>query len=138
MTYEEVNEIILRGNVDEWMPEDERLIYKGDLHLRIEMADDGRSATGEPFSEPWASILGGHPPTKQVYWIHYGSTRVAEVPTVSIDQRTHIPLPDAHDHSSMSAWNYGFGKIIEAYSAFRGIYSLDSVLERAEITVRGR
>jgi hypothetical protein len=36
----------------------------------------------------------------------------------------------------MSAWNYGFGKIIEAYSAFGGIYSLDAVLKRAGITPR--
>ena len=55
---------------------------------------------------------------------------------MSIDQRTHVPLPDSDDHSSMSAWNYGFGKIIEAYSAFGGIYSLDAVLKRAGITPR--
>lgn len=89
--------------------------------------------------EDWAIALSGHPPTKELHRIHYGATHVMDVPTVGIDQRTYVPLPDSDDHTSMSRWNYGFGKIIEAYSAFYGsIYSFDLVLERAGITVRGR
>jgi hypothetical protein len=74
MTYEELNQIILRANAYEWLSENELLIYKGDLHLRIEMADRERSETGRPFTEDWADALPGHPPTRQVYWI-YSDTR---------------------------------------------------------------
>jgi len=48
--------------------------------------------------------------------------------------------PYEDDYASMSSWNYGFGKIIEAANPFAAsdIYSLDRVLERAGITVRDR
>jgi hypothetical protein len=139
MTYDELNEIILRGDPDEWLSQDQWLIYKGELNLRIEMTDREYSSTGERFREPWTEALpAAHPATRQIFWILYGGTLVMEVHTVVIDQRTMVPLPDSDDHSSISRWNYGFGKILEAYSAYRdhSLYSLDGVLERAGITVR--
>jgi hypothetical protein len=58
-----------------------------------------------------------------------------EVHTVVIDQHTFVPLPESPDHSTMSRWNYGFGKIVEEYRAdYGGIYSLDSILSQAGIT----
>jgi hypothetical protein len=52
-----------------------------------------------------------------------------------IDQRTFVPLPDSPDHSTMSRWNYGFGKIVEEHRAdYGGVYSLDSILSQAGIT----
>ncbi len=138
MTYAELNEIILRGNPDEWLSEEAFLIYKGDLNLRIYMTGREESDTGESFSEDWSDALPAvHPATRLVYWILYGSTRVMEVHAVNIDQRTTVPLPDSDDHSSMSTWNYGFGKIVGAARAGSdGIYSLDRILARAGITVQ--
>jgi hypothetical protein len=137
MTYDDLNSIILRGDPDQWISQERWLIYKNDLNLRIEMVD--HSGTGDPFHEDWAeNFPAAHPPTRQVFWIHYGSTPVMDVHTANIDQRTMVPLPDSDDHSSMSRWNYGFGKILGAYSAYsdHNLYSLDGVLGRAEITVQ--
>ena len=141
MTYDELNEIILRGDPDEWLSqglsEDQWLIYKGDLNLRIEMADREHSRTGERFSEPWTEALRtAHPATRQVFWLLYGGTLVMEVDTVMIDQHTIVPLPESADHSTMSRWNYGFGKIVEEYRAEAGgFYSLDMILREAGITL---
>jgi hypothetical protein len=136
MTYDELNEIILRGNPDEWISQDQSLIYKGDLNLRIEMADREYSRTGERFSEPWTeAVRAAHPATRQVFWILYGGTLVVEVHTVVIDERTIVPLPDSPDHSTMSRWNYSFGKIVEEHRAdYGGVYSLDTILSQAGIT----
>jgi hypothetical protein len=136
MTYDELNEIILRGDPYEWISQDQSLIYKGDLNLRIEMADREYSRTGEHFAEPWTEALrAAHPATRQVFWILYGGTLVVEVHTVVIDQRTFVPLPDSPDHSTISRWNYGFGKIVEEHRAdYGGVYSLDSILSQAGIT----
>jgi hypothetical protein len=140
MTYDELNEIFLRGDPDEWisqgLSEDQSLIYKGDLNLRIEMADREYSRTGERFSEPWTEALRtAHPATRQIFWILYGGTLVMEVHTVVIDQHTIVPLPDSPDHSTMSRRNYGFGKIVEEHRAdYGGVYSLDSILSQAGIT----
>jgi len=137
MTYDELNEIILRGDPDEWLSQDPGLIYKGDLNLRIEMIDrEDDSRTGKRFSEPWTEALRTtHPATQQIFWILYGGTLVMEVDTVVIDQHTIVPLPESPDHSTMSRWNYGFGKIVEQYrSEYGGIYSLDAILHQAGIT----
>jgi hypothetical protein len=138
MTYDELNEIILRGDADEWLSHDKGyFIYKGDLNLRIEMIErEDDSRTGERFSEPWAEALRtGHPATRQIFGIIYGGTLVMEVDTVVIDQHTIVPLPESPDHSTMSRWNYSFGKIVEAYRAeYGGVYSLDSILHEARIT----
>lgn len=138
MTYDELNEIIRRGNRREWLSNNEFLVFKGDLNLRIEMADHENSRTGESFREAWSDALPAvHPATRQVFWIHYGDTRVMEIHAVDIDQRTVVPLPDSPDHSTMSRWNYGFGKIVEEYGAeYGGIYSLDSIMSKAGIEVR--
>ena len=137
MTYDELNEIILRGDPDEWLRQAPGFIYKGDLNLRIEMIDrEDDSRTGERFSEPWTDALRtAHPARRQICWILYGGTLVMEVDTVVIDQHTIVPLPESPDHSTMSRWNYGFGKIVEEYRAeYGGIYSLDSILSQAGIT----
>ena len=140
MTYDELNAIILRGDPDEWisqgLSEDQWLIYKGDLNLRIEMTDRKYSRTGERFSEPWTEALRtAHPATRQIFWILFGGTLVMEVDTVMIDQHTIVPLPESPDHSTMSRWNYGFGKIVEQYRAeYGGIYSLVAILTQAGIT----
>lgn len=136
MTYDELNEIILRGDPDEWISQEQSLIYKGDLNLRIEMTDRDYSSNGERFSEPWTeAVRAAHPATRQVFWILYGGTLVMEVHTVVIDQRTIVPLPESPDHSTMSRWNYGFGKIVEEHRAdYGGVYSLDSILSQAGIT----
>ena len=139
MTYDELNEIILRGDPDEWLSVDQRFIYKGDLNLRIEMLDhEDDSRSGKRFSEPWTEALHtAHPATRQIFWVIYGGTVVVEVDTVVIDQRTIVPLPDSPDHSTMSRWNYGFGKVVEEYRAeYGGMYSLDSILTEAGIAVR--
>jgi hypothetical protein len=136
MTYDELNEIILRGDPEEWLSQDPGLIYKGDLNLRIEMIDrEDDSRTGERFREPWAEALRtAHPATRQIFWILYGGTLVMEVDTVVIDRRTFVPLPESPDHSTMSLWNYGLGKIIEQYRGeYGGMYSLDSILSQAGI-----
>jgi len=137
MTYDELNEIILRGNPDEWLSLDQRFIYKGDLNLRIEMLDhevDARS--GKRFSEPWTEALHtAHPATRQIFWVIYGGTVVVEVDTVVIDERTIVPLPESPVHLIMSRWNYGFGKIVEEYRVEAGgFYSLDNILSEAGIT----
>jgi hypothetical protein len=136
MTYDELNEIILRADPDDWLSQDPGLIYKGDLNLRIEMIDRENSRTGERFSEPWTEALRtAHPATRQNFWILYGGTLVMEVDTVVIDQHTIVPLPESPDHSTMSRWNYSFGKIVEEYrSEYGGIYSLDAILSQAGIT----
>jgi hypothetical protein len=136
MTYDELNEIILRGDTDEWLSQDPGLIYKGDLNLRIEITDRDYSRNGERFSEPWTEALRtAHPATRQIFWILYGGTLVMEVDTVVIDQHTIVPLPESPDHSTMSRWNYGFGKIVEEYrTEYGGMYSLDSILSQAGIT----
>jgi len=71
-----------------------------------------------------------------MFGIIYGGTLVMEVETVVIDQRTIVPLPESQeDRSTMSRWNYGFGKIVEEYRAeYGGVYSLDSILREARIT----
>ena len=140
MTYDELNEIILRGDPDEWLSQEQGLIYKGDLNLRIEMIDrEDDSRTGERFSEPWTDALRtAHPATRQIFWILYGGTLVLEVDTVMIDKRTFVPLPESPDHSTMSRWNYGFGKIVEEYGAEAGgFYSLDMILREAGISPEG-
>jgi hypothetical protein len=140
MTYDELNEIILRGDPNEWisqgLSEDQWLIYKGDLNLRIEMTDRDYSRNGERFSEPWTEALrAAHPATRQIFWILYGGTLVMEVDTVVIDQHTIVPLPESPEYSTMSRWNYGFGKIVEEHRAdYGGVYSLDSILSQAGIT----
>jgi hypothetical protein len=140
MTYDELNEIILRGDPNEWisqgLSEDQWLIYKGDLNLRIEMTDRDYSRNGERFSEPWTEALRtAHPATRQIFWILYGGTLVVEVHTVVIDQHTIVPLPESPEYSTMSRWNYGFGKIVEEHRAdYGGVYSLDSILSQAGIT----
>ena len=136
MTYDELNEIILRADPDEWLSQDQCLIYKGDLNLRIEMTDREYSSTGERVSEPWTeAIPTSHPAMRQIFWIVYGGTLVMEVDTVVIDQRIIVPLPEYPDHSTMSRWNYGFGKIVEHYRAeYGGFYSLDMILREAGIT----
>jgi hypothetical protein len=46
-----------------------------------------------------------------------------------------VPIPESPDHSTMSRWNYGFGKIVEQYrTEDGGVYSLDSILRDARIT----
>jgi hypothetical protein len=136
MTYDELNEIILRGDPDEWLSQEQGLIYKGDLNLRIEMTDRDYSSNGERFSEPWTEALrAAHPATRQIFWILYGGTLVVEVHTVVIDQHTIVPLPESPEYSTMSRWNYGFGKIVEEHRAdYGGVYSLDSILSQAGIT----
>jgi hypothetical protein len=136
MTYDELNEIILRGDPDEWISQEQSLIYKGDLNLRIEMTDRDYSRNGERFSEPWTEALrAAHPATRQIFWILYGGTLVVEVHTVVIDQHTFVPLPESPEYSTMSRWNYGFGKIVEEHRAdYGGVYSLDSILSQAGIT----
>jgi hypothetical protein len=136
MTYDELNEIILRGDPDEWLSQEQGLIYKGDLNLRIEMTDRDYSRNGERFSEPWTEALrAAHPATRQIFWILYGGTLVVEVHTVVIDQHTIVPLPESPEYSTMSRWNYGFGKIVEEHRAdYGGVYSLDSILSQAGIT----
>ena len=137
MTYDELNEIILRGDPDEWLSQDPGLIYKGDLNLRIEMIDrEDDSRTGERFSEPWTEALpAAHRARRQIFWILYGGTLVMEVDTVVIDQHTIVPLPESPEYSTMSRWNYGFGKIVEEHRAdYGGVYSLDSILSQAGIT----
>jgi hypothetical protein len=136
MTYDELNEIILRGDPDEWLSQEQGLIYKGDLNLRIEMTDRDYSRNGERFSEPWTEALrAAHPATRQIFWILYGGTLVVEVHTVVIDQHTFVPLPESPEYSTMSRWNYGFGKIVEEHRAdYGGVYSLDSILSQAGIT----
>jgi len=59
MTYDELNEIILRAEPDEWISQDQQgFIYKGDLNLRIEMIDrEDDSRSGKRFSEPWSEAL---------------------------------------------------------------------------------
>lgn len=138
MTYDELNKIISRGEPQEWLSKEANLIYKDDLNLRIYMADREESETGDEFREDWSDALpAAHAPTRKVYWILYGSTRVLDLHAVVIDQRTVVPLSDSDDHSSMSAWRYGFGKIIEKYNAdYGGIYSLDSIMDKARIDVR--
>jgi hypothetical protein len=138
MTYDELNEIILRGDPDEWLSLDQRFIYKGDLNLRIEMLDhEDDSRSGKRFTEPWTEALHtAHPATRQIFWVIYGGTVVVEVDTVVIDQRTIVPLPESPDHSTMSRWNYGFGKVVEEHRAESGgFYSLDMILTEAGITV---
>ena len=140
MTYDELNEIILRAEPDEWISQDQQgFIYKGDLNLRIEMIDrEDDSRSGKRFSEPWSEALRtAHPATRQMFWILYGGTLVMEVETVVIDQRTVVPLPESEDHLTISRFNYGFGKIVEHYSAeeYGGIYSLESILQQAGITL---
>jgi hypothetical protein len=136
MTYDELNEIILRGDSDEWISQEQGLIYKSDLNLRIEMTDRDYSRNGERFSEPWTEALrAAHPATRQIFWILYGGTLVVEVHTVVIDQHTIVPLPESPEYSTMSRWNYGFGKIVEEHRAdYGGVYSLDSILSQAGIT----
>ena len=136
MTYDELNEIILRGDPDEWISQEQSLIYKGDLNLRIEMTDRDYSRNGERFSEPWTEALRtAHPATRQIFWILYGGTLVVEVHTVVIDQHTIVPLPESPEYSTMSRRNYGFGKIVEEHRAdYGGVYSLDSILSQAGIT----
>jgi hypothetical protein len=136
MTYDELNEIILRGDPDEWLSQEQGLIYKGDLNLRIEMTDRDYSRNGERFSEPWTeAVRAAHPATRQIFWILYGGTLVVEVHTVVIDQHTFVPLPESPEYSTMSRWNYGFGKIVEEHRAdYGGVYSLDSILSQAGIT----
>jgi hypothetical protein len=136
MTYDELNEIILRGDPDEWLSQEQGLIYKGDLNLRIEMTDRDYSTNGKRFREPWAEALpAAHPATRQIFWILYGGTLVLEVDTVVIDRHTFVPLPESPDHSTMSRWNYGVGKLVEQYrTKYGGIYSLDAILNQAGIT----
>ena len=138
MTHDELNEIILRGDPDEWLSHDPAyFIYKGDLNLRIEMIDREKdSRSGKRFSEPWTETLRTtHPATRQLFAIIYAGTLVRVVDTVVIDQRTIVPLPESPDHSTMSRWNYAFGKIVENYRAEHGgVYSLDSILHEARIT----
>ena len=127
----------MRGDPEEWLLQEPGLIYKGDLNLRIEMIDrEDDSRTGERFREPWTEALRtAHPATRQIFWILYGGTLVMEVDTVVIDQHTIVPLPESPDHSTMSRWNYGFGKIVEEHRAdYGGIYSLDAILSQAGIT----
>ena len=139
MTYDELYEIILRGDPDEWLRQDPGFIYKGDLNLRIEMTDRDYSRNGERFREPWTEALRtAHPATRQIFWILYGGTLVLEVDTVVIDQRTFVPLPESPDLSTMSRWNYAFGKIVQEHRAdYGGIYSLDAILSQAGITPEG-
>ena len=139
MTYDELNEIFLRGDPDEWLSLDAaRFIYKGNLNLRIEMLDrEGDSRSGKRFREPWAEALRtAHPATRQIFWVIYGGTAVVEVDTVVIDQRTIVPLPESPDQFTMSRWNYGFGKIVEEYrTEAGGFYSLEMILREAGITL---
>jgi hypothetical protein len=136
MTYDELNQIILRADPDEWVSQDPGLVYKGDLNLRIEMTDRDYSSNGERVSEDWTEALPAvHRARRQIFWILYGGTLVMEVDTVVIDQHTFVPLPQSPDHSTMSRWNYGFGKIVEQYrTEYGGIYSLDAILSQAGIT----
>jgi hypothetical protein len=138
MTYEELVAIFRTGDRDEWISEDEFLVFKGDLNLRIEMARRGWSGTGDAFVETWTtSLSSGRPLTRQVYIVHYGSTKVMEVHTVVTEHRTIVPLPDSDDHSSMSKWKYGFGKIVEERDAqYGGLFGLDLALKEANISVR--
>jgi len=46
MNREELNRIILQGNPEDWDSLEEMLIFKGDLNLRIELADREYSDTG--------------------------------------------------------------------------------------------
>ena len=75
MTYDELNEIILRADPDEWISQEPGFIYKGDLNLRIEIIDrENDSRTGEHFSEPWTEVVRtAHPATRQIFWILYGA-----------------------------------------------------------------
>jgi hypothetical protein len=103
------------------------------------MTDRDYSTNGKRFREPWAEgVHAVHPATQQIFWILYGGTLVLEVDTVVIDGHTFVPLPESPDHSSMSRWNYSFGKLVEEYrTEYGGIYSLDAILNQAGITPEG-
>ncbi len=132
MTYDEVVEAIGRGRKDDWRLVEASLIYKHDLHLRIEAAiEDARSGT--TFSEPWVDdIASGEPPMRVVYGVHYGVSKIMEIHTVWVGGRTIVPLPDRKDRFYIDRWQYSFGKIIELYTNTE----LDAVLASAGIEVR--
>jgi hypothetical protein len=138
VTYDQMMEAIGGGQKEDWLAVGLVRVYKGDLNLRIEEADN-HGMSGLPFSEPWVDDLpGAAPPKRIVYWVHYGATRVLEIHAVLVDGRTVVPLPDAQDRLSMDRWNYSFGKIVEEYDVIElgGTYSLDAILARAGIRVR--
>jgi hypothetical protein len=139
VTYDEVLAAIGRGNKNDWLKIGGAWVYKYDLLLHIEEAKEVPSLAGSRFSEPWVKELTTADPAERVvFFVCYGVNRVMEIHTVLVDRRTIVPLTDSQDYFSMDRWNYSFGKIVEEYSDtdLSGIYSLDTILERAGITVR--
>ncbi|MBA3290242.1 MAG: hypothetical protein H0U17_01970 [Actinobacteria bacterium] len=139
MTYDEVLEAIGRGQQDDWLPMGGRFVYKHDLNIRIEEAEEGPGISGSEFHEPWVDdIPATESPKRVVFWVYYGVNQIMEIHTVLVDGRTIVPLPDSKDRFSMDKWNYSFGKIVELYSNtdLGGINSLDTFLSRAGISVR--
>jgi hypothetical protein len=138
MTYDQVLAAIGRGQQEDWLADGPSLIYKGDLNLRIEEVEEGTAMSGRDFHEPWVDDINlTGDPKRVVYWIYYGVNRIMEIHTVLVDEHTVIPLPESKDRFSIDRWNYSFGKIVEHYrnTELGGIYSLDTVLERAGISI---
>ena len=134
MTYDEVLEVIGRGQREDWLVVGGARVYKGDLNLRIEEQQGGLSGT--EFDEPWLDVLpkGPKAPKRLVFWVYYGVNRIMEVHTVLLDGRTIVPFPDQEDRFSMDSRDYSFGKIVEEYPDTP--FSLDVILKRAGIAVR--
>jgi hypothetical protein len=139
MTYDEAVAAIGRGQKSDWLERGGLWVYKGDLNLRIEEAEEGESMSGTEFHEPWVDdLFATEAPKRIVYWVYYGVNRIMEIHTVLVDGRIIVPLPDLKDRFFMDRWNYSFGKIVALYGEadLGGINSLDTVLDRAGIRVR--
>ncbi len=132
-TEEQVLNMVLSSQPEEYNYDDGTGIFyhKSDLQLRI-IFDRGE-VSDEEFHEPWVAKFPDPVGRRQPVYIHYGETRVLEVPCVYVDGARHvIPFPKSATELTLTPFRYHVGRILN--HPIPG-YGFDFALGRAGITV---
>ena len=110
--------------------------YKLDVNLTIRRVE---TDLRNDYYEPWLENFPDKSGYRMIYNIFYGNSFIKKEYVVGVDGfRGYIPFPkDGHTNNpKLTRWNYKFGLIIHSKVGFSGpVYSYDSFLERANITV---
>jgi hypothetical protein len=130
MKYNDLKNIILSSNREDWLFNDERGIYtyKNDLNIWIQRKDidfDRDKFVGED----WATKHPDPNAYREIYEIYYSSSFIEEKMLVSVDGfRASLPLPKIGTNKVKNE-DYQFAKIVDQ------INSLDEYMDRAQLEI---
>ena len=132
-TEEQVLNLVLSSEPEDFKYDDSTGVFfhKSDVMLRIIF--DRSEQSDEEFHEPWVASFSDPHGSRQLVHIHYGDTRVLEVPCVYVDGARHvIPFPRNATDLTLTPFRYHMGRILNHHIPG---YGFDYALNRAGITV---